>query len=208
MRIGINVPNDLLKRVKTLQPDVNVSQVCREALEQLAARQERAVDWLATDGSVERVLEFAESRERFLQGPDWESYGLDDAREWMETITPEAWDRFLYLYHFLESKGRNDFEMLVGGTHPHYAVKGFHYHEQENMKWRESMYDYEDNHGIGTGFMTEAKQRYEKAWLAYVKEIRRKFLEHSQAKGEKLQAEREKAWQARPAPLLPPQLLP
>ena len=36
MRIGINVPNGLLDRVKQIRPEVNVSQVCRGALEQSA----------------------------------------------------------------------------------------------------------------------------------------------------------------------------
>ena len=33
MRVGINVPDELLRRVKEIRPQVNVSQVCRQALE-------------------------------------------------------------------------------------------------------------------------------------------------------------------------------
>ena len=35
MRIGINVPNDLIEQVKAIAPDVNVSHICREALKYL-----------------------------------------------------------------------------------------------------------------------------------------------------------------------------
>ncbi len=207
MRIGINVPNELLKRVKTLQPDVNVSQVCREAIEQLAARQERVTDWLASDGSIERVLEFAESHEQLYREPDWERYGLDDAREWVSTISQKGWDRFLYEYKWLETRGRDDVEFLVEGNYYHPNVKGFHYHERENSDWRERMYNYEDEHGVSTGFMQEARRKYEKAWLTYVKEVRRRYLEHLQALRERSLAEREKALRARPAPKVPRRLL-
>ena len=50
MRIGINVPNELLQRVKAIRPEVNVSQICREALEESARNAERVRARVAADG--------------------------------------------------------------------------------------------------------------------------------------------------------------
>ena len=33
MRIGVNVPNELLERVKEIEPRVNISSICRKAIE-------------------------------------------------------------------------------------------------------------------------------------------------------------------------------
>ena len=54
MRLGINVPDELLRRVKEIRPRVNVSQVCRQALERYvdiaeqAKRRQRPIMWMST----------------------------------------------------------------------------------------------------------------------------------------------------------------
>lgn len=207
MRLGINVPNDLINRVKAAQPDVNISQVCREAIVQLAERQELAVEQVHSDEIVESVFNFADSHEQLYREPDWEAYGLDDAREWVSTISQQGWDTFLHRYSWLEKQGRTDFEVLVGGNRHHRNTKGFNYHEDKHTEWVERMYDYEDQYGVRTYFWYEAKSKYEKAWVAYVVEVRRKYLEHLEERRKAAIAEREQALQARPAPEVPPHLL-
>ena len=55
MRIGINVPDELLKQVKQVRPEVNVSQVCRDALADHVEVARRAAARAVSDGVDEHV---------------------------------------------------------------------------------------------------------------------------------------------------------
>ena len=61
MRIGVNIPNELMNRVKEIRPPVNVSQVCREALEERAMTHDRVLSQVASDGVDDQVFRLAES---------------------------------------------------------------------------------------------------------------------------------------------------
>jgi hypothetical protein len=59
MRIGINIRNELMRRLEPLKPALNISQVCREALAAKAESYERMVAGLDDDGirsAVGKVL--------------------------------------------------------------------------------------------------------------------------------------------------------
>ena len=71
MRIGINVPNELLQRVKQIRPELNVSQVCRDALEYRASVIERAGTQAALDGVDHYVDRLDQSVKKPLVEPDW-----------------------------------------------------------------------------------------------------------------------------------------
>ncbi len=86
MRIGINVPDELLKELKQVRPEVNVSQVCRGALA------DRVDQW---HGGQALTLPYAIAMHEATAGggacsearpssvakppiePDWEAYALD-----------------------------------------------------------------------------------------------------------------------------------
>ena len=106
MRIGINVPNELLKRVKAIQPEVNVSQICRNALEEFAQRSDRVVAQAADDDIKKHLEKIGQSDLFPLVEPDWEGMALEDARDWLTRATAENWDRYLEIRHFLERQGR------------------------------------------------------------------------------------------------------
>ena len=55
MRIGVNIPDDLYQRMKHIKHTVNVSQVCREAIEAYVEDYERARARLESDGADEMV---------------------------------------------------------------------------------------------------------------------------------------------------------
>lgn len=201
MRIGINVPNDLLNRVKDLQPEVNISQVCREALEKLATTKELAVERVGRDGAVlERVVEFANA---LPVEPDWVGYGLVDAAAWVSSVSPDDWDEFWEMYDEDQQDGMpsviavNCFALRYGG-------KDFSDRWQENeANWgfhRANRRRYPELHG-------SAQKDYIGAWLAYVKEVRRRQKEHFAVKHQGLRAKRDKANQARWNPQPPPQIL-
>ena len=50
MRIGVNIPEDLYQRLKPLKETVNISQVCREAIEAYVNDYERALSRNEADG--------------------------------------------------------------------------------------------------------------------------------------------------------------
>ena len=207
MRIGINVPNELIQRIKAVQPDVNISQVCREAIQNLAKTHESVTDWLANDGSIERVMEFARAHEEKYQGPDWEALGFGDAREWVATIPEAGWDALLRRCNWLERRGRDDFDVLVGGNQYHWNEKGFRYHENENSDWFERMYDLKEQYGLSTNFRAEAEQKYEKAWVAYVIGVRTRYLDYLKDMRVHALAEREQVSRSRPVPEVPQHLM-
>ena len=104
MRIGINVPDRVLNRIKALDPEVNVSKMCREALEDCCAVLERARARVASDGVLEQVVRLSEGQ---LIEPDWVGYALDDARDWVNAISPRGWSSFFRFYDSLKSAGKD-----------------------------------------------------------------------------------------------------
>ena len=60
VRIGINIPNELMKRLEPLKRELNISQVCREALTAKAEGHERMLSRLENDDvalAIDRLLE-------------------------------------------------------------------------------------------------------------------------------------------------------
>lgn len=201
MRIGINVPNDLLNRVKALQPQVNISQVCREALTKLADNHDLAVERVARSGiTLERAAEFAE-----LQPvePDWVGYGLEDAAAWVSKVSPEDWDDFWEMYDEDHQDGM-PLSLAVNCFALRYGGKDFSDRWSENTaNWgfqRANRYRYPE-------LYDSAQKDYLSGWLAFVREVRRRQKEHFEVKYQELRAEWDRANQARWNPQPPPQIL-
>ena len=200
MRIGINVPNDLIKRVKEAQPDVNISQVCREALEELVARRQMVESRVDADGTAERILEFSRSQDNPLMEPDWAGYGWDDARDWVNKVTPDEWDDFCESYDYDESAGVGfDLVVLVYGN--------FFKWEHENETWFNQRYKQLRKGGDYAEVRDSAKRKYNEAWLSYVTEVRKKQRDFFEAEYKKFREEVERRIQSRLSPEVPPQLL-
>ena len=206
MRIGINVPNDLLTQVKQIRPEINVSQVCREALEhrvEVARRVTQAIG----NAVGEHVNRLAQSVARPPTEPDWVAHALDDARAWVEAVTPEIWERFTYQADFLRTQGRDEAEMVTLWSEEGEGVKGFQKHLDENREWFVSQYDLQFETGTGPDPRVKAEREYARAWLGYVNEVRRLLERHHKEEYDRVMAERALYRQSRPAPKLPPQLV-
>lgn len=206
--MGINVPDKLLKRVKSLDPDINISQVCREALENHATGLQRVADWLDHDGG-EIDMEFQRLAEDYEQGgiePDWPLWGWNDAREWLSGVTPERWTHFLREWQFLESRGGKPDSSLCSIYSRGAGVKNYAARFLENQNWFYTRYFYAALRGHKFSDFEESRKAYEAAWVSYVGEVRRQYLAAIDAQRQAVLTEREKAWQSRPAPKLPPQL--
>ena len=202
MRIGINLPNELLKRVKSIRPEVNVSQICRDALEEYARKADRVTAQVTYDGIEAHLARIGESDLFPLAEPDWEGLALEDARDWLARATPEDWDSYLGIRSFLERNGRED-ETWFADVHGIDEVKRFPHREEEHREWLLVQYEIDPNsHAI-----TEARNRYERTFIAYLEEVRHLWEKQQKERGEKIVSERKEGIQARGKPELPPQLL-
>ena len=197
MRVGINVPDELLRRVKEVRPQVSVSQVCRQALERCVEIAEMAkahVDKLALSVKAPMIE------------PDWVAYALEDARDWVRGVTAEAWERFIYQVDFLRRQGRDEAEMVdiwsdIGGG------KGLQHRMSANAEWFEYQFDLQFESGGGPDPFRKAREEYSRAWLGYAHEVRRRLESHYKDEYDRVMAERAEHRKSLQDPELPPQLV-
>ena len=85
-RISISLPDSLLAKLEPIKDGINISQLCREALDQRVTAHERAAyrngDNLDFDGLLHRLRE---ERDRF--GGKFEQLGKNNAAAWLFTGT-------------------------------------------------------------------------------------------------------------------------
>ena len=97
MRIGINIPNELMQRLEPLKPDLNISQVCRDALVEKAEKYERMEASLRED-EINAVVDVLWEREQTVLDAvdlDWEMLGYEDAAAWSKAAGQDDWDDIL-----------------------------------------------------------------------------------------------------------------
>lgn len=204
MRIGINVPDEVIKQIKELDPEANISQICREALTSHTAALDRAKAVIG-DEDLDDIIEHLEQSAPHPQiEPDWAGYAWQDARDWVMTIKPRHWHYFLYRYDHHKENSR---ELYVHAQfHGQREVKALNDRLRENEDWFWHQAVIGGNVARQKAY-EKAENDYTRTWLAYVNEVRRKCLQYRADKSGDILAAREKAWLSRPQPELPPQLL-
>ena len=202
MRIGINVPDELLQKVKETQPPVNVSQVCRDALECYVEVSDRARAQTVADGVDEHVIRLAKSVQTPMIEPDWEAYALDDARDWVQAVTPESWQQFMHQCEVLRRKKRDEAEMVDIWSQDG-DCKGLLLRLQQHREWFELQFESD----VVVDPYDKAREEYSRAWLGYVYEVRRKLEDHYRVEYQNVMAERAEERRSRKDPDLPPHLI-
>ena len=106
MRIGINIPNELMKRLEPLKPELNISQVCREALAAKAGKYEQMKTSLGNDEVNSAVAGLWEREKEFPAAIDfdWEMLGYEDAAAWVKSASWDNWDDLLEELHFCKER--------------------------------------------------------------------------------------------------------
>ena len=89
-RVSISIPNKLMTRLEPIKDEINISQLCHEAIEQRVAAFERASNGdgnaLDLDSLVQRLRQ-----ERELFESNSEQLGKDNAAAWMSSASyPEV----------------------------------------------------------------------------------------------------------------------
>ena len=83
-RISISLPDSLLAKLEPIKEGINISQLCREALEQRVVAYERAADQNGNNLDFDALLHrLREERDRF--GGKFEQLGKDNAAAWLST---------------------------------------------------------------------------------------------------------------------------
>lgn len=231
MRIGVNIPKELHQRLQPLKGTMNISQICREALEAHVEKYEKFIGWLGSDDAKEVVAEICE-RERQRKAMvevDWEMIGYQDAKDWAQAATPADWDYWNRCRNHPYSSSQNTVwvfgrhvrdvaTMRSPATRGRFVSPGsaktfyerhreytelIHQQDDEFWEWMHEEYD-----GLGPFYDYGAAERdYGRAWMAYTtavwEMIRRQREEYKLQWQEEAAASR----RTRPAPEAPEHIL-
>ncbi len=159
MRIGINVPDDLLKRMEPLKTVTNVSQICRDAIKTHVEAYERAMTRAKEDGMntiVERLGNMLVPQE-----VDWELLGIEDAKIWVRLAKLEDFEYLSHRLEVLERQGGSPYEVPIPRVQ---GDKIFEERSYEHNEWfdRQIEADEESNPYV------EAKLIYQRGKLSYI----------------------------------------
>jgi hypothetical protein len=159
VRIGINVPDELLKRIEPLKTVTNVSQICRDAIKTHVETYERAMARAKQDG-MEAIAERLGSM-LVPQEVDWELLGIEDAKMWVQLAKLEDFENLLHRLEVLKRQGRSPYEVPIPRVQ---GVKFFEEQSYEHDEWfdRQVEVNEEKNPYI------EAKLEYQRGKLSYI----------------------------------------
>ena len=194
MRVGVNIPDKLLHRVKEIRPEVNVSQVCRHALEDRAALAERVKAQVEEDGMESHIQRFFEPSHAPLPEPDWVGYAMDDARSWVDSVDSNEWHIVNGFYDRSADK-ENCIALIVE------IGMAFNRRWRDHLDWCSQRYRRGD-----AGAHDEALSKYRNAWLAYYRDVRRLEEQLVAERHQERMDDLEAGWKSRPEPALPPHL--
>ncbi len=162
-RVSISLPDELMKRLEPLKKGVNVSQVCREALERRIAIFEQATvengAAVDTEGLIDRLRE-----ERALVESKVEELGRRNAAAWLATVS------YLELKSVLEEQAAVDIAK----------------YRLPKTAFRTAKLDLRETIG---GFSGLPAVTYKTAWLDYVKAIWDRVKNDTEVAGETQTAE-------------------
>ena len=159
MRIGINVPNSLLKRMEPLKQMINISQVCRDAIQDWVDAYERAGERARQDGMEEVALGLRQELESYEV--DWGAIGHEDAKIWVQKASPKNFEHFAHNLKIGRSKGRIPgiwMAPILPGTKSYGERAGEHKEWFTRQSELELEYDYHQ----------KAQHDYERGWTSYV----------------------------------------
>ncbi len=170
MRIGINISNGLHRRLKAIGEPINVSKVCRDAIESKVLEHEMSAARVDEDDLSAVITEFADEGEQWSD-IDWREYGWTDARDWFKKVTSEQYERFVYEKEVYLKTPRSPEEILTLArwTPPVEGVLNFHdrFVQHQDLLDLDKEYDRLDRLGLGGYPRGNAENEYNAAWLAY-----------------------------------------
>lgn len=224
MRIGINIPKELHQRLQPLKGTMNISQICREALEAHVEKYEGFIGWLDSDVAKEVVAEICEKerQRKAMVEVDWEAIGYQDAKDWVEAANPVDWDGWnrcrnhpdkwsqdtvwVHGRHVRTSTTRGTFVSPGSAKTFHQRHREYtdliHRQDDDFWEWMHEEYD-----GLGPFYdYATAQKEYGRAWMAFTTAVWEMICQRWE--DDKLQWQREnmETRRSRPAPEVPEHL--
>ena len=179
MRIGINIPNELHRRMEPLKPYINISHICREAIEDRITSYEKAMETV-DDSGVSQAIGRAWEEERKMRdvlNVDWWALGCEDAQAWAASGKLQDWKHLHHRQDMIRSQERPAWEVppphLQGVmTFNDRVGELYSRMDQEDDRFFDWLYEV---HG---GFDQRAAEReYMSAWLACTGSVWDLFIE-------------------------------
>ena len=209
MRIGINIPNELHRRMEPLKETMNVSQLCRDAITNHLEKYENAIANLedyATKIALEQVCT-EELRRRSILYVDWEMLGYEDAIAWVKAAESEDWSDWRGIQDVLKRQKRPawDIQPRLRSKIKRFDDRWHGFRELIDSQSDEFL-DWLYGNNLETDW-DAAKRDYGRAWLSYVnaawQQIRQRREEYSEA----LRLEGLEKRRNRPKPEVPEHIL-
>ena len=185
VRLGISIPNELHRRLEPLKRFINVSQICREAIEERIRCYEKALASRCDQdvvSAMERIW-MEELEMRAIIELDGGTLGCEDAKSWVTAAGLPDWN---YLHHrqdIIYKQGRPRWEV------PPPYVKGAktfddRWSELQNRIHQQDEHFFEWLYEDGGVDRAVAEREYMSAWLAYTDsawdQIREKRRRHEE----------------------------
>ena len=179
MRIGINISSGLHGRLKAIREPINVSEVCRDAIETVVLGHEGLATRVEEDDLGDVVAAFADDGEQWSD-IDWREHGWTDARDWFKRVDREEYERFVYYREFYLRTPRSPEEILtlVRSVRPLEGVPGFYDRFEQHRDLREKEWDRLDQWGLDGDPRGDAERDYNTAWLGYFNAVH-KLIENT-----------------------------
>lgn len=176
MRIGVNIPNQLYKRLEPLKATVNVSEICREAIELHVRAYEDGLARISA-GEVPKVVDelCVQEQELFV---DWQEVGLRDAIIWVERARPQDLQYLAHRQDIIRKQGRLYWEVPP----PHIAgVEDFRHHYHDYSERFIQYLEAHPHYDIESDSPLDAEREYMIGWLGYLTAVQEKVRQRREA---------------------------
>lgn len=219
VRIGVNIPKELHQRLQPLKGTMNISEICREAIEARVKKYEEFVGWLDSESAKQVVAEICEKelQRKALVGVDWETIGYQDAKDWVQAATLADWNYW--------NRYRNDSDrqhtIWVYGRYVHdTAMRGrfispgsartFHerhreytelINEQDDEFWEWIDEEYGGISGVYD--LVSAERDYGRGWMAHTTAVWEMICQKREEYQQNWHRNREESRRNRPRPEVP-----
>jgi hypothetical protein len=177
MRIGVNIPDELLNRIEPLRPFTNVSKICKDAIMKYVETYERAKKQAIENGAQETAERLFQQQKSLIV--DWEVLGLEDASSWAQLASIDKWEAMFNILDVFERQGRSPFESQV----PIPRVEGVkEYHERSHeLDGDNGWFDQQIQMNENVNPYVSSQLDYQKGFISYIMVIRQMIREKAAA---------------------------
>jgi hypothetical protein len=162
MRIGVNVPNELLERFKPLKSTHNISEICREALKSYVESYEKSSQSKGGDDTAALANRLYMEYTKKTPRVDWEAIGRENAKKWAEGASLQDFDDVIHNISIHKGKGTEPGEFLGSWRIPEGCRFEDAQHKHED--WFDRQFELDER----PNYYMVAKRDYSRGWVSYL----------------------------------------